>query len=98
LSQNTHCQLRASVRKPPISGPSANPSPTTAAQIPIAPVRRSGGKLTPRIDSETGTITADPRPWSARPPISIAGPVESAITSEASAYTPIPTANTRRRP
>ena len=73
------------MRKPPISGPNANPSPTIAAQIPIAPVRRSGAKLTPMIDSDTGTMTADPRPWSARPPISIAGPVDSAITSDANA-------------
>ena len=64
----------------------------------MAPVRRSGAKLTPMIDSDTGTMTADPRPCSARPAISIAGPVDSAITSDASAYTPIPTTNMRRRP
>ena len=52
--------------------------------------RRSGAKLTPMIESDTGTITADPRPWSARPPMSMAGPVESAITSDARAYTAIP--------
>ena len=85
MSQKTHCQLSASVRKPPISGPRAKPRPTIAAQIPIAPVRRAGAKLTPMIDSDTGTMTADPRPWSARPPISIAGPVDSAITSDANA-------------
>ena len=67
FDHHTHCQPSDSVSAPPMSGPIAKPSPTTAAQTPIAAVRRSGGKATPTRDSEPGTIIAEPRPGARAP-------------------------------
>ena len=43
FTQNTADQENSSTRMPPTTGPAPKPSPATAAQIPMAAVRRSGG-------------------------------------------------------
>ena len=56
-------QLSTDVSTPPSRTPAAAPKPPTAPHTPSAMFRsRPSGKVTDRIDSAAGVITAAPRP------------------------------------
>jgi hypothetical protein len=63
-------QLKCSSRNPPEIGPTAMPSPETAAHTAIALGRSLDGKMFVRIESVVGMIPAAPRPITARDAIS----------------------------
>ena len=63
LTKKIHDQLSVAVRTPPMSTPAAAPKPPTAPHTPSAMLRsRPSTKVTDRIDSAAGVITAAPRP------------------------------------
>lgn len=70
VTRNTDVPSKRSSRYPPEIGPTATPSPATAAQIAIALGRSCAGNMFVRIDSVVGMITAPPTPMSARDAIS----------------------------
>jgi hypothetical protein len=70
LTRNALVQPNSSSSRPPAIGPSAIPSPETAAQAAIARGRSSAGKMLVRIESVAGMIAADPTPIRARAVIS----------------------------
>ena len=90
LLHHTHRQLRASVKKPPMSGPTANATPPTAPQMPSTRPCFSLGKASCRIAIVAGIKRAAPVPWSPRPPMSCAAEPELATTTAASVYAAIP--------
>ncbi len=98
FSQKIHCQEKPSTTAPPTTGPSATPSPETPDQMPSASPRFSTAKASLSSVSESGVMTAPPRPWKARAAISASVLGASAAAAEESVKTPIPTANTRRLP
>ena len=91
-------QAKCSIRKPPEIGPSAMPSPATAAQAAIAFGRSSAGKMFVRIDSVVGMIPAAPRPISAREAISIVASPERDAMVDPSPNTINPEMSARLRP
>jgi len=98
LTKKIQFQLACSVRRPPISGPSASASADVPAQIPMAVPRCRGGKVTAMIESVAGFISAAPTPCATRAAIS-ASPLEaSPQASEARVNTAMPTTKMRRRP
>src|SRR5262245_24903613 len=66
LLHHTHRQLMASVKMPPIKGPTAKATPPTAPQIPSTRPCFSLGKASCRIAMVAGIRIAAPMPWSAR--------------------------------
>jgi hypothetical protein len=60
--------------------------------MPIAAPRFSGGNAALKSASPSGMIKAEPAPWTARAPISQATLGASALTAEAAANRPSPTA------
>jgi hypothetical protein len=98
LTQKIADQPNASISTPPRIGPSPNPSPATAAQIPIAPARRSAGNASTRIDSVSGAISAAPTPCTTRAAISAGSSVASAHAAEKTVNVARPTRNRRLRP
>src|SRR5918994_5989460 len=69
LTRNTQRQPATSTSTPPRTGPMASATPATAAQIPNALARSSGGNSTASSDSEGGNTQAAAAPISARAPI-----------------------------
>jgi hypothetical protein len=98
FSQKIHCQEKPSTTAPPTTGPSATPSPETPDQMPRASPRFSAAKASLRSVSDSGAITAPPRPWSARAAISASVLGASAAAADATVKIPSPAANTVRRP
>lgn len=92
------CQEIPSTTAPPMTGPSATPTPDTAPQMPIAMARRAGGTAAARSVRDSGMTAAAPTPWSVRAAISCSGDPARADATEASANSAIPPTNTRRRP
>src|ERR1044071_749213 len=62
FTQKIQFQPRCSVSRPPITGPTANPSAPTVAPTPIARPRSSSGKALAMIASVAGVISAAPTP------------------------------------
>ena len=91
-------QAKCSIRNPPEIGPSAMPSPATAAQAAIAFGRSLEGKMLVRIESVVGMIPAAPRPIRARDAISIVASLERAASEDPSPNTTSPAISARLRP
>ena len=84
---------------PPRSTPAAPPAPPIAPQMPRARLRAGpSANAVVRIVSDAGAITAPPRPWTARAPISTACELASPPISDATANRTSPETNTIRRP
>ena len=99
LTQKIACQLKCSSRSPPTIGPSATPTPATAAQIPTACARSCGlGKTCTRMLSVDGMMQAPPRPISARQRVNTNTSCANTAVSEATMKIPRPITSSRRRP
>ena len=98
LLHHTQRQLMASVKKPPMSGPTANATPPTAPQMPSTRPCFSFGKASCRIAMVAGIRMAAPVPCSARPPMSCAAEPELATTTAANVYRTMPMMKMRLRP
>ena len=71
FSQKIHRQPGPSVKKPPSSGPATLATPKTAPNRPWYLPRSRGGMMSPMMASARAIRPPPPRPWTARPPISI---------------------------
>ena len=91
FTQKTDDQAKACSRMPPRMGPIPNPRPATAAQVPIALVRRSGGNASTRIERVSAAMSAPPTPWSARATMSSGSVRASAHSAEQAVKTARPT-------
>ena len=98
LSQKIPCHENPSTTAPPMTGPSATPSPETPPQIPMAIARRDGGTAAASRVRDSGMIAAAPAPCIARAAIRAPVVVDRAEPIEASVKSVIPVRNTRRRP
>ena len=98
FSQKIHCQASPSAIAPPTSGPLATARPVTAKKIPSAEPRRSGGNAALTSAKASVMTSAAPPPWTARAAIRAPIVGASAQAAEASANSPRPAANMRRRP
>ena len=98
LSQKIHCHEMPSITAPPISGPSATPSPLTPDQTPSARPRRSAGTAVESSVRLSGAMIAAPRPWTARAAISVPVLGASAAAADAAVNSASPATNMRRRP
>ena len=92
FSQKIHGQLMPCTTAPPISGPLATASPVIPLNMPIAAPRFSGGKAALSSVRPSGTIKAEPAPWSARAAINVPASGASAAAAEAAANKPSPIA------
>ena len=98
LTRKTELQSNCSISQPPATGPTAMPSPATAAQMPIAFGRSWAGKTFVRMDSVEGMMSAPPTPIRARLAISMSALGASAESSEPAPNTTSPDTRARRRP
>ena len=99
LTKKIHCQLSASVRKPPRSRPNAPPPAAIAAHTPSALVRSTpSAKVVVMIDSAAGETSAAPRPCRPRATISDVDPCERPDASEAMVNRTTPARKRRLRP
>jgi hypothetical protein len=98
LIQKIHCHDAYSVIPPPITGPSATPSPLIPPHSPKASPRRSGATTLASSVSVSGMTTAPPSPCTARAATSAPTLGASAAAADATVKTDMPTAKTRRRP
>ena len=98
FTANTQRQLAASVSAPPISGPSALPTPMIPMISPPAMTRRAAGRAPNVRPRQAGHMTALPTAVAARAARSTSTPGASAATTDAAAKTPAPIMNSRRRP
>ena len=98
LTRNRLFQLKCSSSQPPVTGPTAIPSPDTAAQMAIAFGRSCAGKRLVRIDSVVGMIAAAPRPISARAAMSEEALSANVANSDPAPKTSRPVTSARRRP
>jgi hypothetical protein len=73
-------------------------SPMVAPNIPKAPARSRGGKVTWMIERIWGNMIAPISPWSTRDPISMPGLWASPQRAEASVNPAMPMMNRRLRP
>src|SRR3954447_24104043 len=84
LMKKTQRQLRYSVRMPPRSRPAAPPPAAIALQTPSAFVRSApSSNVRVTIASAAGETSAAPRPWSARPPMSMPDDCATPLISDA---------------
>ena len=90
LTQKIADQSKRSINSPPTTGPLPNPIPAAAAHRPIAPVRRSPGWASTRIESDNGATSAAPAPWTARSAISVSSSVASPQPADAAVKTARP--------
>lgn len=92
-------QPRVSVRVPPTTMPTVNPS---ESKVPLMPSARSrcgpSGNVVVSRDMPVGTMAAAPSPWSARPVRKAPGFHANVASSEAAPKTASPVRNSRRRP
>src|SRR3954449_12479692 len=99
FTKKIHDQLRADVSTPPSSTPAAAPKPPTAPQTPSAMLRsRPSVKVTDRIDSAAGEITAAPSPWNERAGLSDPSDQAKPASSEESVNRTMPARKSRLRP
>lgn len=81
---------RLSVRSPPASGPATAVTPNTAPMNPWYLPRCRGGMMSPMIVWDSGMIVPMPRPWMARPTISIQKFTLKPLTTEPTMKTTSP--------
>ena len=98
FTRNTACQLNASVRMPPSTGPMATEAPTTAPNAPNAMPRSRPWNAWAIRASEVANIMPPPMPCSARNRFRCSGVSTSPQPREASENSTRPITNTRRRP
>ena len=98
LTQNTAGQPKKWISTPPTIGPAPKPRPATLAQMPMAPVRASGGYASIKIESVSGAMIAAPTPCSPRKSTSCASLRASPHARDNTVNTAIPTRNRRLRP
>ena len=98
LTRNTAVQSKCSISQPPATGPTAIPSPATAAQMPIALGRSSAGKTFVRMDSVEGMMSAPPTPIRARLAIRASALGANAESSDPAPNTERPATSALRRP
>ena len=98
FTRNMLFQLKCSSSQPPVTGPTAMPSPETAAQAAMAFGRSCAGKMFVRMDSVVGMIPAAPRPIRAREAIRAFALSESAARVDPAPKTSRPITSARRRP
>src|SRR5450755_3905041 len=97
LTMNTHRQP-ACTSSPPMGGPAAAATPPTAAQIPTAAPRFSGGNSGSSRPSEVGSMNAAPAACATRAPTSTATDGAAAHAAEARLNRPSPSRKPRLRP
>jgi hypothetical protein len=88
----------ASISSPPTRGPVMVASPMVAPNIPKAPARSWGGKVTWMTERIWGNMIAPISPCSTREPISMPGLWASPQRAEASVNPAMPMMNSRLRP
>src|ERR1700684_2842197 len=92
-------QEKRSSSQPPVIGPAATPTPTIAAQTPIALARHTGSVkmlvIRPRV---VGKITAAPTPIAARAAIKAPAELACAATTDVIANAASPPLSQPRRP
>jgi hypothetical protein len=88
----------ASISSPPTRGPMMVASPMVAPNIPKAPARSLGGKVTWMTERIWGNMIAPNSPWRTREPISISGLWASPHRAEARVNPDMPIMNRRLRP
>ena len=99
FTQNTELHEKWVSSSPPITGPSATPSPEKPAQIAMARPRSFGSRNTlVRMDSVDGMMSAPPTPMSALVRMSCDGLPASADITDPMANTTMPTRNANLRP
>ena len=98
LSQKIARQLSSSVSTPPISGPSALPSPATPSTRPPASPARSAGRAAKVIPRIAGHISAPPTPIPIRAAISTSALGAIAPSAEKAAKIAVPMKKISRRP
>ena len=98
FTQKIHCQAMPVTIAPPTTGPTATARPATPDHSPMARPRRSTGKASLSIVSESGVMIAPPSPWNARAMRSASMLVESAAPAEAAVKSASPPRKTRFRP
>ncbi len=98
LIQNTHLHERYSVRNPPRSGPNARKACATPTYIAIAFPLSLMSKDSMTIAAEEGSMSAAPRPWSARAAIITPSLGARPQSAEAIAKTTTPVTNARTLP
>ena len=98
LTQNTLAQPEKVSRIPPTAGPTPKPVPPTAAQVPIALARVSGGNVSVMMESVSASIAAPPAPWSTRKATRTISVGDRAQAAEPTAKTTTPPRKIRRRP
>ena len=98
LSQKIHCHESPSTTAPPITGPSATPSPPMPPHAPSASPRFAGGTAAERIVRVRGVTIAPPSPCTARAAISVSTLGASAAAADATVKMPSPITKSRRRP
>jgi hypothetical protein len=99
FTKKIHCQLNASVRTPPSSTPATAPNAPTPPHAPSAAFRSFPSlKVTVRIESAAGVMSAAPSPWNARAAISEPSLHASPDTSDAEVKVIRPAMKRRRRP
>jgi hypothetical protein len=98
LTQNTEAQLEKMRRIPPAAGPTPKLVPPTAAQVPMAAARVSGGNVSVMMDSVRASIAAPPAPCSARKATRTISFGDRAQAAEPIAKMITPARKIRRRP
>jgi hypothetical protein len=98
LMKKIDCHDTCSTSTPPSTGPIASASAETPAHVPIALPRSCGGNAFVMIERVAGIISAAPRPWTARPPMSHAEDCEKPMKALEAANSTTPMRKTRRRP
>lgn len=86
------------VSRPPTSGPAALPSPAMPYANPIAWPARAAGKALVSTLTDTGKISAAPRPCTARSAITAPADGATAHNAEATPNIAMPTSSMRLRP
>lgn len=98
-AQNMAGQPYASIRKPPSTGPAANPTADAAAHTPIRRARSAGSvNVWVKMDNDPGMSMEAPTPWTTRPTMRLGSPVAKAHSTEPNRNSPTPNRNTRLRP
>src|SRR5271166_4680321 len=86
LTKKIEPQEKCASSQPPVIGPAATPTPTMAAQRPIALARRTGSvKMLVINPNVVGKITAAPTPIAARAPIRAPAECTCAATADVTA-------------
>ena len=98
LMKKTDPHQKCSSSQPPVSGPTAPPTPAKAAQIPMARARSCGLKTLARIESVAGMTRAAAAPMSARQAMICAGLLANAARPDPAPNTSSPVVSAPLRP